>query len=1142
MKSPTNGIAKCILLPLMVFIACKEHQEPTSRSEGTSRQAAHTPQPSNDPCTAQNPIGIFTSPTMPVDPLPSLNPSEHNIEVATSGWVCLLVRTPEPAQKPLTVAIEIANQVLFEAKQLTEEHTTAQWSVYLEQGTYRLSFSATSTTPSFVVLQAVMAGPKVSRMSVVAGEANTQIWFEGEGFTSPLTIRSGTIELQNVVIVNPGLAHARTVQGMSIRPLTITTPLGSTETQVSFVPFAPPNFAQIYPRFPEQDVVGDGEPDITEVRVIEDGVNVAVVVVFANPLPQAASISFAIRRGYKHMQPTTYSGGSSHAESFPDGAQLAVGDSTASLVMPLVLIGTHDPEWLGLFWLKVMTSTPQSIPDVFPDFSPLLEWAEYRPIAAARYLRYRAEDPALIAARYLGEYIGTVEHTDLSLMRIAPWKTLEEALKELIMDPDARGAFLEPVLYAAYSPTRPGGTLWTGNCGVSSNPVDTFPPGPVVPQWELWNAQVPEAWGNVAAGNPTGSGVKIIIADSGISAHEEFPGAKFDSTLSRSFLIGFGVGNPFEDPDGHGTRVASVAAAHSSNGGIAGVAPGAQLISYRIAYGNGLTTGFSVSSAISTARDAQDADPSVLVLNVSFVESPFWRDVAAGVLVSGALLNASWFPFALAVYYFEMEIAKETAQRLLVTASAGNSRNKWYHFYGSSYPATVSGVLSVGAIDSNNVATNFTTRDSTVGIAAPGLFVTVADTESSTALACDDGTSFSAPMVAGAGAVVLSVPGVSANPQLVRAILKQTAIPTGDPADLVGAGRLNLAAAVQEAVVAHRRFAAFSGVTWVLPLVDTTFVDDEPFALLPGGVSVAPEPSVIQGDYVGVSVSGGPYEWIVGDARIGNSDVLLLGKPGHSSVAVVHLTGSVATTTHVPVPGVIAGKAMVVRGPPPAQPRFALVPLSSGLVSISLHDPAFHVEELVVAPLSFQGCVAGTAFLSGTKIRVACEQGTGPVTIALYAFDVLRNSIALEQVSEPISASGLQMVVARTRIGPSADFSVIATDGTGLLYRVSREPFHAFAPVVTSFASGVVRPYKGLIASPTDDHFFAFTENGFLAAINPVDFVKRYEVKLPPDLVLKGPSISSSGSRLFFSNALAKFNANDPNAPPKFEAIYVLNP
>ena len=105
----------------------------------------------------------------------------------------------------------------------------------------------------------------------------------------------------------------------------------------------------------------------------------------------------------------------------------------------------------------------------------------------------------------------------------------------------------------------------------------------------FWDRQ----WGPVKIGAPsvwdssTGAGVKIGIVDSGVDLnHQDLQGGKI---AANAACIGTN-GNPAgcqvgggQDIVGHGTHVSGIAAANKDNGvGIAGVAPGAQLVVARV--------------------------------------------------------------------------------------------------------------------------------------------------------------------------------------------------------------------------------------------------------------------------------------------------------------------------------------------------------------------------------------------------------------------------------------------------------------------------------------------------------------------------------------------------------------------------------
>ena len=107
---------------------------------------------------------------------------------------------------------------------------------------------------------------------------------------------------------------------------------------------------------------------------------------------------------------------------------------------------------------------------------------------------------------------------------------------------------------------------------VTTNPTDPY----FGEQWALRAIHAPAGWAR-----STGAGVRIGIVDTGVDlAHEDLAGKIVAST---SCIESKGVeaachGNGADD-DGHGTDVAGIAAADTNNGkGVAGVAPGADLV------------------------------------------------------------------------------------------------------------------------------------------------------------------------------------------------------------------------------------------------------------------------------------------------------------------------------------------------------------------------------------------------------------------------------------------------------------------------------------------------------------------------------------------------------------------------------------
>jgi subtilisin family serine protease len=138
-------------------------------------------------------------------------------------------------------------------------------------------------------------------------------------------------------------------------------------------------------------------------------------------------------------------------------------------------------------------------------------------------------------------------------------------------------------------------------------------------------------------------------------------------------------------------------------------------------------------------------------------------------------------------------IRRAVAGGSLVVAAAGNSGEEgdWL-----TYPAADPHVFTVGATDENDQPATFTTTSQYVDLAAPGVDIPVADALSN-GWQTEDGTSFAAPMVAGAAAWLWTVrPDLDASQ--VAEILRESARDVGLPGydTATGYGILDMAAAL----------------------------------------------------------------------------------------------------------------------------------------------------------------------------------------------------------------------------------------------------------------------------------------------------------------------------------------------------------
>jgi serine protease AprX len=127
---------------------------------------------------------------------------------------------------------------------------------------------------------------------------------------------------------------------------------------------------------------------------------------------------------------------------------------------------------------------------------------------------------------------------------------------------------------------------------------------------------------NLAADGDTGQGVTVAVLDTGIDNLPDFSGR----------LIGgvdlTGAGRPFADGYGHGTFVAGLVAGDgsSSGGQYSGEAPGADLVSVKVAGASGSTRLSALISGLQWAVDHENAD-DIKVLNISLGFRPFMSTV-----------------------------------------------------------------------------------------------------------------------------------------------------------------------------------------------------------------------------------------------------------------------------------------------------------------------------------------------------------------------------------------------------------------------------------------------------------------------------------------------------------------------------------
>jgi subtilisin family serine protease len=278
-------------------------------------------------------------------------------------------------------------------------------------------------------------------------------------------------------------------------------------------------------------------------------------------------------------------------------------------------------------------------------------------------------------------------------------------------------------------------------------------------------------------------GVRIGIVDSG--ADLTAPDIEVKRPITYNAIDN---SRDVTDTVGHGTFVASLAAGSASNGeGMAGIAGAARLITIK-ASSAGMFTDFELAAAIAYA-----VDNGAKVVNLSL----------GGSRSSLTERRAVEYAFA---------------RDVLLVAAAGNEAMRGNPV---SYPAAhlqpvnSNGVggqgLSVGASTITGARADFSNHGSYISLAAPGEEVFAAVSKDSSPkhyprvtlpgstkglYGYSSGTSFAAPQVAGAAALVWAA-NSSLSSRQVTDILKQTASGGGTWNPELGYGVINVAAAVE---------------------------------------------------------------------------------------------------------------------------------------------------------------------------------------------------------------------------------------------------------------------------------------------------------------------------------------------------------
>lgn len=340
----------------------------------------------------------------------------------------------------------------------------------------------------------------------------------------------------------------------------------------------------------------------------------------------------------------------------------------------------------------------------------------------------------------------------------------------------------------------------------------------------------------------TGQGVTIAVADTGI----DIDSPEFAGRLSSASKDMFSTRGSLNATDDHGTNVSMVAAAARNGTGILGIAWGATILALRSD-----TPDSCVSDSGSTDPDADCTfDDGTIADAINYA-------VANGARVINLSLGGD--P---PLNVVRTAVRNAVNAGVVVVVSAGNDGNPDIDPFGAGLDAVGDGgVIVVGSVDENGVISDFSNRAGSQPdhyLAARGESVCCTYQDGSVFVDSDgfvyliSGTSFSAPQVAGAVALLAQAfPALTAR-EIVEILLRSAFDAGAAGADATyGRGIMDIARAFQPIGT-----TSLAGGTTAISLSDSSGVTS---AAMGDAAAAASLPTVVLDDYrraFGVDLAG----------------------------------------------------------------------------------------------------------------------------------------------------------------------------------------------------------------------------------------------------------------------------------------------
>ena len=370
---------------------------------------------------------------------------------------------------------------------------------------------------------------------------------------------------------------------------------------------------------------------------------------------------------------------------------------------------------------------------------------------------------------------------------------------------------------ASVTPNAP--VLLTGTANstnsTSSTPGSATCPGPTDPSTPTGQFVSDTGADRLATAGDTGQGTTVAVLDTGVNGNlPDFQGR----------LVGgvdlSGGNSPYTDQYGHGTFVAGLIAGNgaSSNGQYTGEAPGANLVSIKVAGATGATTISTVIQGIDWAMKNQKK-LGIDVLNLSLGAIPTGPTATEPL---DQAVESAWYSGLVVTVAagnsgpFNGTILSPADDPLVITTGAfadnnSNSPTNWAACpFSSVGPTAFDGWLKPDVVAPGRSVVSLLDPGSTIALANPQAVVNQANFVGS-------GTSFASAITAGAAALVLT-DHPSATPNEVKGRLLGNAMPgeLGNPM-VEGHGFLNAYAAATGPQMVLNQNSAAKAESWTVP-------------------------------------------------------------------------------------------------------------------------------------------------------------------------------------------------------------------------------------------------------------------------------------------------------------------------------------